>query len=352
MNFHVGIIGCGKMGRLHAAGYQAAGAVVKMVADADPKAARALAADLGCRWTADYGRLLDDRRITAVSVCVPTDLHFPILSAALQAGKHVLCEKPLTTHLSDARTLTELAFQAGVVVQVGYMKRFDPAVQAAYQALPEIGQVQSGQFRSYMPFPETRWNTAKQSWILDRSRSGGGALVHSGSHVLDIVQWFCGPVIEVAGHVRFRQDLLDTDYLAQAMLWTQSGAALFLEIGWLPLTGIGHRQDGWDEVFAVTGDQGRLAVRTNWWNQVDTSRTSLELYTESDRAKRLMTFGPPDHFNREVRAFVETIESDGQPLVGVQEGYDVQLIIEAIYRSARQGERVTVSAEAERLSLP
>jgi predicted dehydrogenase len=197
-----------------------------------------------------------------------------------------------------------------------------------------------------MPFPEARWNAAKQGWILDRRRSGGGALVHSGSHVLDIVQWFCGPVMEVAGNICCRPDLPDIDYLAQAMLWTQLGAVLFLEIGWLPLTGIGHRQDGWDEVFAVTGDQGMLTARTNWWNQVETSRTTLELYKESDQAKRLMTFGPPDHFNREVQGFVETIKAGGQPLVGIEEGYRVQLVIDAIYRSARQDERVAVNTEA------
>ena len=113
------------------------------------------------------------------------------------------------------------------------MKRFDPALQAARGHLADIGELQSATFRSYMPFTDSSWAAASQRWILDPELSGGGALVHSGSHVLDTLLWLCGPVTAVAGHMRYRRDLPEIEYLAQGLLWTAAGAALSWKLlGW------------------------------------------------------------------------------------------------------------------------
>jgi predicted dehydrogenase len=337
------VIGCGKLGRLHARGYKAAGATVALVADSNLDVARSMATEFGCRWTADYREVLEDQSIGAVSVCVPTDLHFPVLVAALERHKNILCEKPLTSTLEDARLLLDKADRTPVIAQVGFMKRFDPAIRVAHDALDEIGSLQCGVFRSYLPFTDAGWEQAKKRWILDKTQSGGGALIHSGSHVLDTLLWFCGPVVAVDGHVRYRDDLPDIEYLAQAMLWTASGAAVVLDVGWLELTGIGHRHDGWDEVFSVTGDKGVVTVRTCWWNQYDVAPTIVEVYTEANRTNRVMTFGPPDNFNREVAGFLQAIETGRQPEVTLRDGYHAQVLIDAIYRSNKMGARMLVS---------
>jgi predicted dehydrogenase len=337
------IIGCGKLGRLHARGYKAAGATVALVADRNSDAARAVATEFGSRWTADYREVLEDPSIGAVSVCVPTDQHFAVLVAALEHQKHILCEKPLTSTLEDARHLLDLAGRTPIVAQVGFMKRFDPAIRAAHDALEEIGTPQCGTFRSYLPFTDAGWEQAKRRWVLNKTQSGGGALIHSGSHALDAVLWFCGPVVEVDGHVRYRDDLADIEYMAQAMLWTTSGAAILLDVGWLGLTGIGHRHDGWDEVFTVTGGKGVVTVRTCWWNQCEVAHTVVEIYTEASHGSRILTFGPPDHFNREIAGFLQAIETGRQAEVTLRDGYNAQVVIDAIYRSHKQGARVRVS---------
>jgi predicted dehydrogenase len=337
------VIGCGKLGRLHAQGYKAAGAMLGLVADSNPESARSMATEFDCRWTADYGKVMEDPSIAAVSVCVPTDQHFRVVMAALEHRKHVLCEKPLTSTLEDARLLLEKADRLPVIAQVGFMKRFDPAMRAAHDALREIGQIQCGTFRSYLPFTPAGWEQAKQRWILSKRQSGGGALIHSGSHALDAVLWFCGPVEEVVGQLRYREDLADIEYMAQAMLWTTSGAAVFLDVGWLGLTGIGHRCDGWDEVFTVTGDKGVVTIRTCWWNQSDAAATVVEVYTEANRASRVLPLGPSDHFNREIAGFLQAIERRGLPEVTLRDGYRVQTLIDAIYRSDSAGARVRVS---------
>jgi len=83
------------------------------------------------------------------------------------------------------------------------MKRFDRH-PSAHDALAEIGSIQCGSFRSYLPFTDAGWEQAKARWILDSARSGGGPDPF-GQSVLDAVLWFCGPAAEVDGHVRYRR---------------------------------------------------------------------------------------------------------------------------------------------------
>lgn len=338
----IGIIGCGQLGRIHAHAYAGAGAQIAWTADTDEMAARALAAEYSSQWTDSFVRLLKDESLAGISLCVPTHLHFPILKAALEYGKSVLCEKPLTTTLAEAHELVRLAADKSAWIQVGYMKRFDPAIRAAWEALTQIGAIQSAQFRSYLPFTPAGWERAKQRWIVDQARSGGGALVHSGSHTLDMALWFCGPIISVASQVQYKPDLPEIDYSAQALLWNAELRPIYLDVAWLPLTGIGHRHDGWDEVFTVTGEKGIIQVRTSWWSQFETGRTVLQVYTETDRSSQVSSFGPPDYFTHEIAAFLKSLKLGEPPQVSLREGVQVQILIDAIFKSSREGRRLDV----------
>lgn len=338
----VGIIGCGQMGRIHAQAYARSGAQIVWVADADENAARALAAEYGAQWTTSFSRLFEDGSIVGISICVPTYLHFSLLKAALEQGKSVLCEKPLTATPQEAQELVHLAMDKPSWIQVGYMKRFDPAIRAARDALPRIGAIQSAQFRSYLPFTPIGWERAKQRWIVDKVRSGGGALVHSGSHTLDTALWFCGPIISVASQVRYKSELPEIDYSAQALMWNAESIPIYVDVAWLPLTGIGHRHDGWDEVFTVTGENGVVQVLTSWWSQYETGRTLLKVYSEVDRSTQVNAFGPPDYFTYEIASFLDSIECGEPPQVGLRDGVQVQILIDAIFKSSRERRRIDV----------
>jgi predicted dehydrogenase len=128
-NIRIAVIGAGYMGRFHAEKFAASeGAQLVAVVDTDRTRAEQLAGALGSAAESDYRDLLP--RIDAACVAVPTDRHHEVVRACLEAGVHVLVEKPLSRTLAEADALLELARAKGVVLQVGHLQRFNPAFQA------------------------------------------------------------------------------------------------------------------------------------------------------------------------------------------------------------------------------
>ena len=123
------VIGAGHMGRFHASKFAAAeGARLVAVADANAERAAEIAQPLGCEGVSDYRQLFG--RIDAACIAVPTLLHYEVARACIEAGIHVLVEKPLASTLEEADALLELARDRGVVLQVGHLQRFNPAFRA------------------------------------------------------------------------------------------------------------------------------------------------------------------------------------------------------------------------------
>ena len=129
----IAVIGAGYMGKFHAEKFAAsADAELVAVVDADPARAITIATALGCAHESGYHALLAraDARIEAVCVAVPTEKHHAVVRDCLEAGVHVLVEKPLSRTLEEADSLLELARTKGLVLQVGHLQRFNPAFQA------------------------------------------------------------------------------------------------------------------------------------------------------------------------------------------------------------------------------
>jgi predicted dehydrogenase len=124
------VIGVGYLGRFHAQKYaQAVGCELVAVADSRQEAGEKVAAEVGTRWVADYRELLG--KVDAVSVVTPTPAHFPITRDFLDAGAHVLVEKPITETIEEAREMLDLAAKHKRVLQVGHLERFNAAILAA-----------------------------------------------------------------------------------------------------------------------------------------------------------------------------------------------------------------------------
>jgi predicted dehydrogenase len=144
------VIGCGYFGSHHARKYAALdGADLIAVCDADEAKARALAEELGTSAETDYRNLLD--KVDAVSIATPTALHAEVATGFIKAGVHVLVEKPLCASLEEADALVAAAEQAGVVLQVGHLERFNPAVTALDGLIDKPGFVECeriSQFRA------------------------------------------------------------------------------------------------------------------------------------------------------------------------------------------------------------
>jgi len=152
----VAVIGVGSMGKNHARVYsELADAQLVAVVDADEKIARSIAYQYNTRAYCDYRVMLEQERPQAVSVVVPTALHEEVATAVLEAGAHVLVEKPIAATLEEGRNLIEKARATGKQLMVGHIVRFNPAVRALKQKLEagELGRIFQITCRRVGPFP-------------------------------------------------------------------------------------------------------------------------------------------------------------------------------------------------------
>ncbi len=222
----VGIVGYGFIGRIHALSFLSSPWTypgsprtrLVGVAVASERTAAKVKAEGGFEVvTTDYQRLLERDDIQVVSVCTPNDVHREVVLAALEAGKHVYCDKPLALNVAEARLVAEAAAAGDRVTQMTLQYRFVPAIRRAHQLIGQgfLGRpmefraayLHSGYIDPQRPF----------SWRLDRTRSGGGAVTDLGVHAIDLVRLLLGEFRRVS--------CLQRTFIPQRPLADGSGAA-------------------------------------------------------------------------------------------------------------------------------
>lgn len=190
----VGIIGAGKAGALFAKAVAClpTGEVAALAAASDDEARRAAQGIPVGRTTGDWRTLLNDPAVHAVFIATPTYLHAEMTIAAAEAGKHVLCDKPLCLSTQEADRMIAACTKAGVLFMVGFVERFNSSYRVVKERIKE-GRIG----RPVMVLARRAHPPRKGSWIMD-DRKSGGAFLHTGCHNIDLVQWlFDSPVREV-----------------------------------------------------------------------------------------------------------------------------------------------------------
>jgi predicted dehydrogenase len=200
----IGMVGYAFMGRAHSQAWRTVGRFFDLpftprmaaICGRDRAAVAAAAERLGwAAWETDWKRLVDRDDVDLVDVCTPGSSHAEISIAALEAGKHVLCEKPLANTVDEARAMAAAADRAaakGVRAMVGFNFRRVPAVALARELiaagrLGTIRHVRGAYLASHMLDPES-----PMVWRLDAAQAGSGALGDLGAHVIDLAQHLAG----------------------------------------------------------------------------------------------------------------------------------------------------------------
>jgi predicted dehydrogenase len=192
-----GLIGCGDIGILRAAALaRVPSCQLEVISDIDETRARTVAARYGGVVERDWRALLHQAPLDAVIISTPPHLHAQMGIEALQAGKHVLCEKPLARTPDECRQMLNTAEQCGRFLATGFNYRFYPAFQKARQLLDAgiIGELDH--IRSYAGYTAAEHN---HPWLHDAEVVGGGALRDNGIHLIDLTRYFLGEVTEVKG---------------------------------------------------------------------------------------------------------------------------------------------------------
>lgn len=252
MNF--GIIGYGYTGQQHARGLKSISGT-ELTAVAEKDASRTAGVKVNAYL--DYRDLLSDSSIQAVTICLPHFLHEQVTADALNAGKHVLVEKPLAISVEAGERLCRLAKRVSRVLMVEMTHRFMPPVMEARHI------VQAGRLGKLLAVTETLFENvglfgSLPSWMFSKERAGGGVGLTSGIHLFDHVAWITGRPLKLqAAQFGYSQALGDIEDTA-AFFLTSDDVPVQLTLGWRSL---GKSLEG---SLGCHGTQGTLHV--DCWN--------------------------------------------------------------------------------------
>lgn len=218
----VALIGAGLQGRRRAPVLKnLKDTELKIIVSSGLEAARALAGPLGCEASEDWRSVVGRSDIDAVIVCTPPDSHETITVAALLAGKHVLCEKPLARSVEEGQRMAAAAKKAGKILKCGFNHRHHPAVKLAkeYFDRGDLGQPS---------FARARYGICgrpgyEKEWRADPNVAAGGHFLEQGIHAIDLFRWFLGDLTEAVGFT-------STQYFTGQPL-DDNGMALFRSSG-------------------------------------------------------------------------------------------------------------------------
>jgi len=331
----VGLIGCGSIANAHAEGWLAmqeqGRARVTAVSDVVAENAERMARRLGASAIYQHFEDLIHRAdVDAVDICLPHHLHEPAIVAAANAGKHILCEKPLCLTLAEAASIARAVESNGVTMMCAHNQLFDPAVQRGKQVLAEgvLGEVlmvrTTDCFRH--PQPPEKWG-----WRADKATMGGGCLIDTGYHPTYLLLYLSdSPPVEVCAMTgQYHVKAIQGEDSAQVMVRFANGSLGYILTSWAwDWPGGAYQFQVIGSRAQVYGRGNRLYLQPNGWQPA-----SLEL-----PARR--------NFVAEIEHFVECLETGRRPLQTHVEGTNVLRLILAAYRSVEE-RRVVALAELE-----
>jgi len=353
---NVAVIGLGWPGQRHLDGYAATpfvhvGAICDMSDDllTGTRTARGVE-----RAVHHYEDVLAMPEIDAVSVCLPNWLHVPVSIAAIGAGKHVLCEKPLANTLAEGERIAAAVHASDRIFMLALNNRFRVEIQALKRIVDAgtLGEV----YYARAGWTRRKW-AGLSGWFTDKAKSGGGPLIDLGVHMLDLTLWLMGSprATRVSGAVydRLARELhpsgtFDVEDLAAAMIHLDNGAAIALETSWMSYT---EREYIYSELLGTQG--GAKFERGNNRNDAGLGdMPPFQLFTslagEPVNAEPVdIALSPMDRllasFANETRHFAECVRDVTPPIATVDQGLEILRILDAIYRSAAEGREITIS---------
>ena len=385
---NVGLIGAGFMGKAHSLAYAAmpmyfwpppAMPVRRVIADISEEAAAEAARRFGFESSVgDWRSVVEDKSVDVIDIAVPNDMHPQIAIAAAEAGKHIICEKPLARTSAEARAMRDAVAKAGVIHMVAFNYRRTPAVAMAKKLITE-GAI--GEIRNFRATYLQDWSAdpnSPLSWRFQRTVAGSGALGDIATHALDFARYLVGDIAAVnavlktyiaqrplqqggvdllaaaAKHSDGAKGTVDVDDEVLTMIRFENGA-----IGSLEATRNGYGRNNF-LTFEVHGTEGSIAFNYE-------RRDELEVFFANDppdrRGFRTIYMGPAHPYGDglwpipalgigygetkiiECRDLMEAVVTEVMPSPNFEDGYRIARICEAITESSASAEWVALAYE-------
>jgi predicted dehydrogenase len=366
----IGIIGCGQIAMSkHMPGLAKLSGKCEMSAFCNPhiEAAQKAAQRFGtpdARVFTDYHELLALPWIDVAYVLTPNVFHAPITVAAFEAGKHVMCEKPMAATTADAQRMMDAWKKSGKKFTVAYQSRFRDEVRSMYEAREDLGEIYFAKAHAIRRRGVPTWGV-----FTNRELQGGGPLIDIGTHALDLTLWmmdnwepesvtgqvFCKLGRSLHGadqgtHDHWDPDAYGVEDSAFGFIKMKNGAAVYLEASWLLNT-----TDEREASTTLYGTKGGAELRNNsvagsgelvlnfgrYGGQFDVlpKRGAGIVYADARQC---------DPGDMEAAQWIDAILDDVDPMVRPEQAFVVTQILDAIYRSAETGRTVYFDGRSDK----
>jgi predicted dehydrogenase len=296
--------------------------------------AEATARQFGCKADRAWEETVHRSDIDAVVVCTPPYAHAEISIAAMRAGKHVLCEKPLSRTLEEAEAMAEVSRETGRVLKCGFNHRHHPAIWEAHRRL-EAGEL------GRPVFARCRYGICgrpgyENEWRADPAQAAGGQFIEQGTHGIDLIRWFLGEIDEVscmtATHFFKEQSLEDDGF---AIFRTGAGATASLHTSLVQ----------WQNLFSfeVFGDEGYARVEglgaAYGTEQLFLGRRD---FTAPFQDHVIQYRGGDISWRDEWREFAAAVREQREPVGGAGDGVVAMRVALACYEAERQRRVISI----------
>ena len=362
----VAIVGCGGIAnQKHLPSFKANADRADLVAFCDiiPERAEKAAKEFGtpdAKVYTDYKEMLADKSVSfdLVHVCTPNVSHCPITVAACEAGKHVMCEKPMAATTADAQKMLDAWKASGKLFTIGYQNRFRDDTQTLHAACEagELGEI-------YLAKAHALRRRAVPTWGVfpNKELQGGGPLIDIGTHALDITLWMMNNYepASVSGSVYYKlgrdpkgpegnvfgpwdPETFQTEDSAFGFVKMKNGATIFIEAAWAlnilksmeASTTLCGTRAGAEIHHGGSYPTDELIINTVEHNQL------MEKVISPAGVVDFFEGGAAAEAVRENTQWLDAIEGKGEPLVKPEQAFVVTQILEAIYKSAEEGKEI------------
>ncbi|WEG13156.1 Gfo/Idh/MocA family oxidoreductase [Pullulanibacillus sp. KACC 23026] len=346
---NIGVIGAGSISDMHLSSYSNNPSVQLMaIADINQERAEQKAEKYGVKTIyTDYQELLENPDIEAVSICTWNNLHAEMAISALEAGKHVLVEKPLAKTVEQAMAIQEAVQKSGKTLQVGFVRRHASNTKLVKEF------IDSGEFGDiyYGKASILRRLGNPGGWFSDIERSGGGPVIDLGVHIIDLLWYLMGKpkVKSVSGNtynkLGNRKNIQNlsfykaADYdpskntvedLANALIRFENGASIMVDVSFT----LHAKKD--ESSVKLYGEKGGAEIEPELVIVTEKFNTIINAIPQVDS----LGFNFIEAFQNEINHFVEAVLSSTKTNSPVEDGVEIMKILSAIYESAAKGEEI------------
>lgn len=317
--------------------------------DIVPEKVEAFARKLNVQKTfTDYRKVLKIKDLDFIDICTPNILHSEIAVAALEAGKHVFCEKPDAVSVAEAQKMADAAKASGKTLMVMRNNRYSVAAQFLRQYIGDgmMGEIYTGR----CGWVRRRGLPGRGSWFADKKQSGGGPLIDLGVHYIDLAMWLMGDPkpVSVSGSTyrKFSENkLVDSLYYAERSKQGEGKNDVEdLAIGFIRFANGASLQVEFSWASNVEQEERFLEFRGTR-SGCHLSNGAIKLYTEDggqlcDVSPRLQRPGNLNDHALHLHHFVDVMQKRAKPMNTPETGLDMIKILAALYESAEKGAEV------------